>query len=256
MKNKVLLSVLYWCVLICILLPFISLFQGDLLLLSNGKVVLESLWVSIKTTLVTMFVVILIGTPTAYGCARLKFKGKEILDLILTLPLILPPAVAGLLLLMTFGKKGWIGGYLSLFQIQIPFTMVAVVMAQLFVALPMYINTVKEGFLKVNPKLERTAMTLGDSGFKVFFRVTLPLAKSSILTAGIMAWARALAEFGATIMFAGNLPGKTQTLPLAIYSAMETDMDVALSLARLMVIGSISMLLFIYWIRKQDKSHV
>lgn len=217
--------------------------------------VLSALSISLKSTLISLVIILLIGTPAGYACARLKFKGKDILDTIFTLPLVLPPAVAGLLLLITFGKKGWLGGVLALAGIKIPFTIVAVIMAQLFVALPMYIRTVSEGFKKVDTRLEQTAMTLGEHPVKVFFKITMPLAKGSIISGAIMAWARALAEFGATIMFAGNLMGKTQTLPLAIYSAMETDMDSALTLARIMVIISLLLLLCTHMVRKRD-SHV
>jgi molybdate transport system permease protein len=253
------ISILFYSVVLSIIaLPLLSLIVsiGTFpLSFSDNDVLLKALMVSGKTSFVTMVVVLLIGTPAAYINTRTSFKGKKILDLFLDLPLVLPPAVAGLLLLMTFGKRGFIGAGLYQMGWQIPFSMTAVVIAQLFVALPIYIKTVAEGFNRVDPALERTAMTLGDSKLQAILRVTLPLAKGSILTGGIMAWARGLAEFGATMMFAGNLPSVTQTLPLAIYSAMETDLSAALNIARLMVVIALSVLVITYKLSQKGADH-
>lgn len=239
----------YLGVLIMIALPLFSLVTSlgryPIKIMGNS-ILMDALVVSGKTSIVMMLIVLLVGTPAAYIKSRFEFKGKRLFELFLDLPLVLPPAVAGLLLLMTFGTRGVIGTFLSEMDVQIPFTMVAVIIAQLFVALPIYIKTVSEGFNKVDPLMERTAMTLGDTRWQAFYKVSLPLVKGSILTGAIMAWARGLAEFGATIMFAGNLPSVTQTLPLAIYSAMETDLGAAMNIARLMVIISLSVLIITY----------
>ena len=251
-------TIFYGLSTVFIALPLISLLVSDTQggeLLGN-EVLGDAIRVSLKTSLVMLAITLLVGTPAAYAYARNHFKGKKILNVILDLPLILPPAVAGLLLLMTFGRRGWIGGLLSQMDIQIPFSMAAVVMAQLFVGLPIYIKTAAQGFMGVDERLELTAMTLGDSKVKAFVRITLPLASSSLLTGAIMAWARGLAEFGATIMFAGNLQGVTQTLPLAIYSAMETSTEVALGIAQVMVGVSMILLVTVHMIDKGRRDHV
>ena len=247
----------YTIVLLMIALPLLGLITSlntyPISFIGNS-LLKEALLVSGQSSLIMMMIVLVIGTPAAYLSARLDFKGKRFLELFLDLPLVLPPAVAGLLLLMTFGKRGLIGSFLYQLGWQIPFSMTAVVMAQIFVALPIYIKTLAEGFRKVNPLLERTAMTLGDTKWKVFVRVSLPLAKGSLLTGAIMAWARGIAEFGATIMFAGNMPSLTQTLPLAIYSAMESDMTAALNIARLMVTISLTLLVILYKISRKGET--
>jgi len=247
----------YIICLLFITMPLVSLvMSGDHNIQIFGNEMLQSaVMVSLRTTAMMMLIIILLGTPAAYAIARIEFKGKELLNILLDLPLVLPPAVAGLLLLLTFGRRGWIGIILNQLDIQLPFTMIAVVMAQIFVGLPIYIKTAAEGFKNVDEKLELTAMTLGDSKFKAFVNITLPLAKGSIITGGIMAWARGLAEFGATILFAGNLPGVTQTLPLAIYSAMEVDMGVALAIARVMVFISMTLLIILHVLSRQRRDH-
>ncbi|WP_430885609.1 ABC transporter permease [Fusibacter sp. JL216-2] len=251
-------TIFYALCTVFIALPLVSLVvsRTQASVLMGNHVLADAIGVSLKTSSAMLFITLVIGTPAAYAYARNQFKGKKVLNVVLDLPLILPPAVAGLLLLMTFGRRGWIGGLLSYMDIQLPFTMAAVVMAQLFVGLPIYIKTAAQGFMGVDERLELTAMTLGDSRLKAFLRITLPLASSSILTGAIMAWARGLAEFGATIMFAGNLQGLTQTLPLAIYSAMETDTGVALGIAQVMVVVSMILLVTVHIIDKGRRDHV
>lgn len=251
-------TIFYGLCTVFIALPLMSLVlsttEGEGIF--DNPMLTDAIGVSLKTSLVMLLITLLVGTPAAYAYARHHFRGKRVLNVVLDLPLILPPAVAGLLLLMTFGRRGWIGGILSQIDLQIPFTMTAVVMAQLFVGLPIYIKTAAQGFMGVDQRLELTAMTLGDSRLKAFVRITLPLASSSILTGAIMAWARGLAEFGATIMFAGNLQGVTQTLPLAIYSAMETSTGAALGIAQVMVAVSMLLLVSVHIIDKGRRDHV
>lgn len=254
MSGRRVAILIHGSVLAMIALPLVSLISSFGIYpmkISQNTLLKDALMVSFKSTMIMMLIVFIIGTPVAYLNARLSYKGKSTLEVLLDLPLVLPPAVAGLLLLMTFGKKGLVGSYLFELGLRIPFSMTAVVIAQLFVALPIYIKTVTEGFNSVDEKLERTAMTLGDTKWMSFIRVSLPLAKGSIVTGAIMAWARGLAEFGATIMFAGSMPSVTQTLPLAIYSAMESDMGAALSIARLMVVISLSLLFVLYRISRK-----
>lgn len=249
----------YIIVIAMIALPLVSLVTSLSeypLNFTDNALIMDAVKVSLKSSIIMMIFVIIVGTPTAYVSARQSFKGKKLLDIFLDLPLVLPPAVAGLLLLMTLGRQSFLGTILLKLGWQIPFSLTAVVLAQLFVTLPVYIKTVADGFRKVDPLLERTAMTLGDSSLQAFMKISLPLAKRSILTGAIMAWARGIAEFGATIMFAGNMPSITQTLPLAIYSAMESDMTVAMNIARFMVVVSLVVLVILYRLSSKENGHV
>lgn len=244
------------CICILFLLsPIIALFtfpwtQAFELLLDSFLV--QAVIISLKSTFTSLMVVAAVGIPTAYYIARYSFKGKGIVETIVQLPLILPPAVAGLLLLITFGRNGVIGRYLSVFGIQIPFTFLAVVIAQVFVTLPIFIQSAREGFEKVDIDLEKSAAVMGASEWQIFSNITLPLSKNALLTGAVLSWARALAEFGATILFAGNLEGKTQTLPLAIYTAMEKDLNLSMGIAVCLVIISIFVLVILKWITKSD----
>jgi molybdate transport system permease protein len=164
---------------------------------------------------------------------------------------VLPPTVAGVALLMTFGRQGLLGQWLHTIGLQVSFTSAAVVLAQCFVCAPFYIRAAQAGFQSVDRDLERVAYTLGDSPLRAFLRVTAPLALPALLSGCVMAWARALGEFGATIMFAGNLMGRTQTMPLAIYIAMESDLTAALVLSALLIIVPFSgLFLMRAWLRR------
>lgn len=204
--------------------------------------VTEALRLSVLTSLSSVFLALLLGTPVAYLLARRRFPGAALLDTLIDLPMVLPPTVAGVALLMTFGRRGLLGPWLDVVGVQISFTPVAVILAQTFVSAPFYLRAARAGFHSVDQELERVAYTLGHSAFSTFLRVTIPLAFPALLGGAVMAWARALGEFGATIMFAGNLTGRTQTMPLAIYTAMESDLTAALVLSALLVIVSFSVL--------------
>jgi len=225
------------------LLPvFAVMFKASGINFWTNPAVVSSLKLSIITSSCAALVFIVLGVPAAYFLARVDFKGKKILGALLELPMVLPPSVAGLALLMTFGRLGLLGKYLNFFGISIPFSTSAVVMAQVFVAGPIFLKTARNGFAAVNPWLEKVSFTLGKSAWSTFCTITLPLALPSLISGLIMAWARALGEFGATIMFAGNLPGKTQTLPLAIFSGMERNIDEAVAIAALMLLISFAVL--------------
>ncbi|WP_428867724.1 ABC transporter permease [Clostridium sediminicola] len=229
-------------------IPIISLFLSPWVkaVKSLGDtLVIHAILISFKSTFCSLIIILLFGLPTAYVMARCSFSGKRFLEPIFDLPLVLPPAVAGLLLLITFGRKGIIGKYLYFLGMQIPFSFIAVVMAQIFGSASIFIKSAKNGFQQVDKDLEITAATLGDTPWQVFKRVTLPLSWNGILTGAVMAWARSLAEFGATIMFAGNLLGKTQTLPLAIYTAMEKDMNLSMAIAVVLVVISLGILVLL-----------
>jgi len=209
------------------------------------EVVVEAIKLSILTSFSSLIIVIVLGTPIAYINARHRYLGKQLIDTLIDLPVVLPPAVAGLGLLMAFGRRGLIGQYLSAFGFDIAFTTLAVIMAQVFVSSPFYIRQAKTSFEDVNSEFEAAARTLGATPLSVFFRITVPIAMNGLVSGAIMAWARALGEFGATIMFAGNFQGKTQTMPLAVYSALESNLDAAISLAIILVTVSFIIIVII-----------
>ncbi len=207
--------------------------------------ILAALRLSLLTSTLTTLIAILFGTPLAYFLARYQIPGGTLLDVLIDLPMVLPPAVAGVALLVAFGRNGLVGQWLALIGLEIPFTMMAVVIAQTFVAAPFYIRAAKVGFAEVDFRLEQISATLGESNWGTFWRVTLPLARNSLLGGAIMSWARALGEFGATILFAGNLSGRTQTMPLAIYSALQSDVNVALALAAILLGTSFGLMILL-----------
>jgi molybdate transport system permease protein len=204
--------------------------------------VTEALRLSVVTSLSSLGLAVFLGTPVAYLLARRRFPGAVIVDTLIDLPMVLPPTVAGVALLMAFGRRGLLGSWLDVAGFQVSFTSVAVVLAQSFVGAPFYIRAARAGFQSVNQELERVAYTLGHSPLSTFLRVTAPLAFPALLGGAVMAWARALGEFGATIMFAGNMLGRTQTMPLAIYTAMESDLTAALVLSAILVVVSFAVL--------------
>jgi molybdate transport system permease protein len=196
----------------------------------------EALLLSIKTTSISMLVIILLGTPAAYVLARAEFPGKRALDSLIDIPAVLPPSAAGIALLLAFGRFGLVGQYLEAFGITVSFTTAAVVIAEVFVAAHFYVRQASVGFAQVRREVEEAAMVDGAGRFSVFTRVTVPLAYPALLAGAVMAWARALGEFGGTIIFAGSFPGVTQTIPLAIFAARESNFDAAVALS-VMVLG-------------------
>jgi molybdate transport system permease protein len=213
----------------------------------TSSLVLDSLRLSAITSTVTLAVAVLVGTPLAYLLARRDFPGKMLVDLLLDLPIVLPPTVAGVALLVALGRRGVVGERLDSAGINIAFTTTAVVLAQLFVSAPFYIRTVKAGFESVEPVYEGVASTLGASPLRTFVRVTLPLAWPSLVAGAILCWARALSELGATLIFAGNLQGSTRTMPLAIINAFESgkSIDVPIALSVILVAAAALLLLLL-----------
>ncbi|WP_135230489.1 ABC transporter permease [Deinococcus fonticola] len=220
----------------------------------GSPVVLDALRVSLLTTGITLLLTVLLVTPIAWLLARFDFPGKTVLDTLLDLPIVLPPVVAGVGLLLTFGRSGLLGPPLQLAGISVAFSPAAVVMAQLFVSAPFYLRTAKAGFLAVQREVEEAAQTDGADHWGVFRYVTWPLAFPFLLEGLVLTWARALGEFGATILFAGSLQGKTRTITLAIYSAMESDLAPALVLSAVMVLVAFTMLLLVRIITRDRKS--
>ena len=215
--------------------------SGELGSAITSPLVQEALRVSLLTTTLALIVTVVLGTPLAWILARKDFPGKALVNTLVDLPLVLPPAVAGVALLMAFGRNSVLGGFFL--EDGLAFSTTAVVLAQVFVAAPFYIRSATTGFQGVNIELEQVAASLGASKIRVFREITLPLARPALVAGSVMCWTRALGEFGATIMFAGSLPGKTQTMPLAIYAAMESNWVEALALSMLLILTSVLVLL-------------
>ncbi|NJD27788.1 MAG: molybdate ABC transporter permease subunit [Chloroflexi bacterium] len=218
--------------------------------------VLDALGLSLATTAVSLVLTVLLGTPLALLLARRRFRGSGLLEAVVDLPIVLPPSVAGLALLFVFGRRGLIGEPLGLMGVSIPFTTVAVVIAQSFVAAPFFIRSARAGIAAVDRDLEDAARADGASELQVVRRVTLPLAGSALAAGLVMAWARSLGEFGATIMFAGNLPGRTQTLPLVVYAEFQAgDLAASTGAAAILVLAALGVLVAVrtlHWGRALD----
>ncbi len=231
-KTNVLVGVLALIALIFLTLPIVALviravanraWEG-----AGDSAVWSAIQLSFASTALTVIVTTLFGTPLAYTLARRRFRFKRWVMVVIELPIVLPPAVAGLALLITFGRRGLIGSLLVPFDITLAFTFTAVVMAQTFVAAPFFIRAAQIGFQAVPRELEDAGRVDGADGWTLFRFVTLPLAGRALSTGLILCWARALGEFGATILFAGSLQGRTQTMPLLIYNIIERDIDAAI----------------------------
>jgi len=199
----------------------------------RSPMALRALWLSVRTTLVATLLAVVLGSPVAYLLARYSFRGRDVLDTLVDLPITIPPVVAGVALLLAFGRRGLLGRHLEALGVTIPYTTVAVVMAQLLIASPFFVKAARAGFESVDPRLEAAARTLGASRWRVFWTVTVPLARPALVSGVVLAWARALSEFGATMMFAGNFPGRTQTLTLAVMTALESDLETAVAVSAL-----------------------
>lgn len=230
-----------------VLLPIVAVFvrvpPATLLSQLRSKGALDALAVSLKTTTIALALILFLGTPAAYLLGTRSFRGSIALETILEVPLVLPPAVAGIALLAAFGRGGLLGRPLRAMGIEVGFTQAAVVMALIFVAMPFYVRQAVAAFGSVDRQMLAASRTLGAGQGETFVRVAVPLAAKGLGAGAALAFARALGEFGATIMFAGNLPGSTQTLPLAIYAQYSADnLPGALALAALLVAVSVGLL--------------
>jgi molybdate transport system permease protein len=228
-------------------LPLVALFTqaplGEIPHLLSEPVLQEILLVTLKTNLIANAIILALGTPTAYLLATRRFPGRALLVTLVELPLVLPPAVAGIGLLAAFSAGGLLGTPLEEAGIVIPFTQWAVVMAITFVASPFYVRQAIASFEAVDPQLQDASRTLGVGPARTFLRVSLPLAAGGLIAGWVLAFARGIGEFGATIMFAGNVPGVTQTLTLGIYEQLDANFDLALAIGVLLVILSAGVLL-------------
>ncbi len=205
----------------------------------GGSLVVQALQLSLITSAISMAVVVVVGTPFALLLARRNSPLLRVIDSFVELPIVLPPVVAGVAMLMAFGRNGILGPGLSAVGITLPFTTGAVIFAQVFVAAPFYVRAARIGFSGIDVTFEDVSQTLGVSPWSTFWRLTVPMAWPSLVTGLALAWARAMSEFGATIMFAGNLTGRTQTMPLAIMTAMESSLGAALALSVLLLAMSV-----------------
>lgn len=204
---------------------------------------LSALRLSMLVSIAATALGLVLGVPLAWIYARVAFPGRNVVRALTTLPMVLPPVVGGVALLVAFGRRGLVGEWLDAgFGLRIPFTTAATVMAATFVSMPFLVLTVEAGIRSIDRRYEEAARTLGASPWRIFRQVTLPLIAPSLFAGAVLCWARALGEFGATITFAGNLPGTTQTLPLAVYIAMETRPETAIVLSLVLVIVSLGVL--------------
>jgi molybdate transport system permease protein len=225
-----------------VLLPIVALFArvsgGHLVAQLRSRVALDALGVSLRASLMALALVLALGTPAAYVLATRVRRGSMLMTTLLELPLVLPPPVAGLGLLVAFGRHGLLGGPLRALGVSVPFTQAAVVLALLYVSVPFYVRQAVASFAAVDRELLAASRTLGAGSAETFFRVALPLAGPGLSAGAGLAWARALGEFGATLMFAGSLQGRTQTLPVAIFTELAQDFDVSLAISALLVVVS------------------
>ena len=233
-----------------------AVLDGSLVATAGMTVVVNALALSLFTTTISLVVMVVLGTPLALLLARRRFRGSLLLETVIDLPIVLPPSVAGLALLLLLGRNGVLGAPLHALGIELPFTTAAVVVAQSFVAAPFFIRSARTGFAGVDHDLEDAARVDGASELALFRRITVPLASSALAAGLVMAWARALGEFGATIMFAGNVEGHTQTLPLVVYSEFQAgNLDTSVAAAAILVLAAFGVLVavrLLHWGRILD----
>lgn len=204
--------------------------------------VLPALWLSVRTTLTSLAIVVVLGTPLAWVLSRKTGRWVRVIETLVRLPVVLPPAVAGVALLLAFGNRGLLGGWLADLGISVSFSTTAVIMAEIFVSAPFFLQAATAAFRGIDDSLLIVARSLGAGPARVFFRVALPIAAPNLVAGAAMSWARALGEFGATLMFAGNKLGETQTLTLAVYTTFERDTRAAQAISLVLVAVAFTLL--------------
>jgi len=227
-----------------------ALFSGALAGAFSDPAIVAALTLSLITTTVSLVITVVLGTPLAFVLARRRFPGSALVEAIVDLPIVLPPSVAGLALLLAVGRRGLLGEPLSAVGIELPFTTVAVILAQTFVSAPFFIRAARSGFVGVDSDLEDAARCDGADEWAVVRRITVPLAGAALASGLVLSWARAMGEFGATIMFAGNVQGLTQTLPLVVYSEFQSSLDASIAAAAILVMAALGVLLavrIVHW---------
>jgi molybdate transport system permease protein len=229
--------------------PLLALFartsDADFAAGLRHPLVWPALRLSLLTTSISLVLVVSLGTPLAWVLARARGRLAHTIETLIELPIVIPPAVAGVAMLLCFGRRGLLSGVLYPEGWSVTFTTAAVVMAEVFVSAPFFVQAAVSAFRRIDPNLIVVARSFGAPPFRVLLRVALPLALPGLIAGAALCWARSLGEFGATLMFAGNLQGRTQTLPLAIYAALESDIRVAQSLSIILVIVAFALLLFV-----------
>jgi len=233
-----------------------AVLDGSLRVAIASPQVLDALWLSLVTTSVSLLITVLLGLPLAIVLARRQFRGKGWLETVVDLPIVLPPSVAGLALLLVFGRRGLLAAPFEFLGISVPFTTIAVILAQVFVSAPFFIRSARTGIAGVDRDFEDAARVDGASERQLFRSITVPLAGAALAGGLVMTWARSLGEFGATIMFAGNVEGRTQTLPLVVYSEFQGgNLDASIAAAAILVLAAFGVLLAVrvfHWGRVLD----
>jgi molybdate transport system permease protein len=220
-----------------------AIVDGSLRVALGSPVVLDALWLSLVTTSISLVITVVLGLPLAFVLARRRFRAKGWLEAIVALPIVLPPSVAGLALLLVFGRRGVLSAPFELLGISVPFTTIAVILAQTFVSAPLFIRSARTGIAGVDRDLEDAARVDGASERHLFRTITVPLAGAALASGLVMSWARSLGEFGATIMFAGNIEGRTQTLPLVVYGEFQGgELDASIAAAAILVLAAFGVL--------------
>ncbi len=222
----------------------------DILFSLVSQPVMSAVGLSLGTTSISVLIILLMGTPVAYAFARYRFPFKRILNVVIELPIVMPPVVAGLALLMAFGRRGLLGHPLAAAGINLPFSAAAVVIAQVFVSAPFFIRAAQIQIEAIPRELEEAACIDGADSWNTFWYIILPLSLRGMLAGLVLSWARALGEFGATILFAGNLQGKTQTMPLLVYGALERDLNTALWAGLVLLAMAVFALGFVRWVTR------
>ncbi len=235
-------SLLVFLLVVPVIGLVVSTTPGDLGAVLRSPVVWSALEISAVTTCLTAIVIVLLGTPLAWSLARSERRAARVIELAMRLPIVLPPSVAGVALLLTFGRRGPFAGWLYPEGTTLAFTGLAVVLAQTFVAAPLYVQSATSAFRRIDERVLLVARSLGASPSRLLLRVAVPMVAPSLLAGVALAWARALGEFGATLLFAGNMEGRTQTLPLAIYTAFESDLGVARATSVVLVLAALCVL--------------
>ena len=233
-------------------LPFVSLLlwtaSENAWRAMASPVAIDALLLSIKTTSVSLAIILILGTPAAYVLARAEFPGKKVVETLIDIPAVLPPSAAGIALLLTFGRFGLVGQHLEVLGVTVTFTTAAVVIAEVFVAGHFYVRQAAVGFAGVRRDVEEAALVDGAGRYAAFTKVTVPLAFPALVAGAMMAWARALGEFGATIVFAGSFRGVTQTIPLAIFAEFQGNIDAAVALSVLVLGFAFSVILTVRYL--------
>jgi molybdate transport system permease protein len=233
-----------------------AVLDGSLVAALGARVVIDGLALSLMTTAVSLVLTVALGLPLAWVLARRSFRGKGWLEAVIDLPIVLPPSVAGLALLLVFGRRGLLGPVIEPLGLAIPFTTLAVILAQTFVSAPLFIRSARTGLATVDRDLEDAARVDGATERALFRAITVPLASGALAAGVVMAWARSLGEFGATIMFAGNVEGRTQTLPLVVYGEFQAgSLDASIAAAAIHVIAAFGVLVAVrvfHWTRALD----